>query len=43
MQRHYNYFAIFLVSQDEFEVFAKSKVFKTLIESINDTCYEFFG
>ncbi|EIA08623.1 tellurite resistance TerB C-terminal domain-containing protein [Flavobacterium frigoris] len=33
----------FLVSQDEFEVFAKSKgVFKnSLIESINDTCYEF--
>jgi TM2 domain-containing membrane protein YozV len=33
----------FLVSQDEFEVFAKSKgVFiNTLIESINDTCYEF--
>jgi hypothetical protein len=33
----------FLVSQDEFEVFAKSKgVFiNSLIESINDTCYEF--
>lgn len=33
----------FLVSQSEFEVFAKSKgVFKNqLIESINDTCYEF--
>ena len=33
----------FSISQDEFEVFAKSKgVFKNqLIESINDTCYEF--
>lgn len=33
----------FSVSQDEFEVFAKSKgIFKNqLIESINDTCYEF--
>lgn len=33
----------FSISQDEFEVFAKSKgVFKnSLIESINDTCYEF--
>jgi hypothetical protein len=33
----------FSVSQSEFEIFAKSKgVFKNqLIESINDTCYEF--
>lgn len=33
----------FSLSQDEFEVFAKSKgVFKnSLIENINDTCYEF--
>ena len=33
----------FSIAQDEFEVFAKSKgVFKNqLIESINDTCYEF--
>jgi hypothetical protein len=33
----------FSISQDEFELFAKSKgVFKNqLIESINDTCYEF--
>lgn len=33
----------FSISQDEFEVFAKSNgVFKnSLIESINDTCYEF--